>query len=100
MENITKGELQKKLQYLNLDLDNVPNEIVDYQPLNFNVSRLNNDKDHRIFRFVPIDKIDILISPCLRTDSLKDKAISREEFINNFSTDEDTFGQIVFIEAE
>ena len=73
MENITKGELQKKLQYLNLDLDNVPNEIVDYQPLNFNVSRLNNDKDHRIFRFVPIDKIDILISPCLRTDSLKDK---------------------------
>ena len=73
MENITKGELQKKLQYLNLDLENVPNEIVDYQPLNFNVSRLNNDKDHRIFRFVPIDKIDILISPCLRTDSLKDK---------------------------
>ena len=62
-----------KLDYLNLDLDNIPGEIIDHEPLNFNVSRLNNDKDHRIFRFVPIDKIDILITPCLRTDPLKDK---------------------------
>lgn len=73
MESITKGELQKKLDYLNLDLDDIPGELLDFKPLNFNVSRLNNDKDHRIFRFVPIDKIDILITPCLRTDPLKEK---------------------------
>ena len=73
MEKISKGELQKKLEYLNLNLDNIPGEILDHEPLNFNVSRLNNDKDHRIFRYVPIDKIDILITPCLRTDPLKDK---------------------------
>lgn len=73
MEKITKGDLQKKLEYLNLDLDKIPGDLLDYEPLNFNVSRLNNDKDHRIFRYVPIDKIDILITPCLRTDPLKDK---------------------------
>ena len=73
MEKITKGDLQKKLEYLNLDLDKIPGELLDHEPLNFNVSRLNNDKDHRIFRYIPIDKIDILITPCLRTDPLKDK---------------------------
>ena len=73
MEKITKGDLQKKLEYLNLDLDKIPGDLLDHEPLNFNVSRLNNDKDHRIFRYVPIDKIDILVTPCLRTDPLKDK---------------------------
>ena len=73
MEKISKGDLQKKLEYLNLDLDKIPGDLLDHEPLNFNVSRLNNDKDHRIFRYVPIDKIDILVTPCLRTDPLKDK---------------------------
>jgi len=73
VENVAKNDLQKKLNYLNLDLNHIPDEILDFTSLNFNVSRLNNDKDHRVFRFVPIDKIDILITPCLRTDPLKEK---------------------------
>lgn len=73
MDKITKGDLQKKLKYLNLDLEKIPEEITEYKPLNYNVSRLNNDKDHRVFRYVPIDKIEILFTPCLRTDPLKEK---------------------------
>ncbi len=73
MDKITKGDLQKKLKYLNLDLEKIPEEIIEYEPLNYNVSRLNNDKDHRVFRYVPIDKIEILFTPCLRTDPLKEK---------------------------
>lgn len=73
MENIEKDDLQKKLDYLDLNLDDVPDELTDFKPLNFNVSRLSNDRDHRVFRFIPIDKIDILITPCLRTEPLKDK---------------------------
>ena len=72
MENIT-NDLQKKLDYLDLDLEDIPDDVTNFKPLNFSVSRLNNDKDHRIFRFVPIDQIDILITPSLRTDLLKDK---------------------------
>ena len=73
VEKDSKGDLQKKLKYLELDLDDIPDKLVDFKPLNFSTSRLNNDKDHRVFRFVPIDKIDILITPTLRTDPLKDK---------------------------
>ena len=73
MDKFTKGDLQNKLIYLNLELEKIPEEIIEYEPLNYNVSRLNNDKDHRVFRYVPIDKIEILFTPCLRTDPLKEK---------------------------
>jgi len=73
VDKVTKGDLQKKLKYLKLDLEKIPEQLTEYKPLNFNVSRLNNDKDHRVFRYVPIDKIEILFTPCLRTDPLKEK---------------------------
>jgi len=70
---INKNDLTEKLNYLGLDLDNTPECLYDFHPLNFNVSRLNNDKDHKVFRFIPIDKIEILITPCLRSDSVREK---------------------------
>jgi len=100
VENVTKSELLKKLKYLNLDLDDVPSEVTDYRPLNFSVSRLNNDKDHRVFRFVPIDKIDILITPCLRTDPLKDKysqAVPLYKYILPAESDEDIERYTMFL---
>lgn len=91
-KNIIKGEIQKKLDYLKLDLDDIPGILTDFEALEFNVSRLSNDKDHRIFRFVPINKIDILITPCLRTDPLKDKyskAVPLHKFIIQGDKEED-----------
>lgn len=100
MEKISKGDLQKKLDYLNLDLDNIPGEVIDHEPLNFNVSRLNNDKDHRVFRFVPIDKIEILITPTLRTDPLKEKyakAMPLHKYILPAESDEDVENYTTFL---
>ncbi len=73
VESTHKGEILEKLKYLNLDIDNVPEKLLSYEPLNFTTSRLNNDKNHKIFKFIPIDKIEILLTPCLRGDSVKDK---------------------------
>ena len=73
MEKDIKNDLSRKLDYLGLDLENIPEFLYDFKPLEFNLSRLNNDKDHRVFKFVPINKIDILITPCLRSDTVKEK---------------------------
>ena len=67
------GDLMTKLEFLGLNLDEVPEFLKDFSPLNFNTSRLNNDKDHRVYRYVPIDEIEILITPCLRSDDIKKK---------------------------
>lgn len=100
MEKVSKGDLQKKLRYLNLDLEDIPEEITEFKPLNFNVSRLSNDKDHRVFKYVPVDKIDILFTPYLRTDSLRDKyskAIPLHKFILPAEEEEDIERYTLFL---
>lgn len=97
---VSKGDLQKKLRYLNLDLEDVPEDITEFKPLNFNVSRLSNDKDHRVFRYVPVDKIDILFTPYLRTDDLRDKyskAIPLHKFILPAKEEEDIEKYTLFL---
>ena len=88
----SNGDLTNKLQFLGLDLENIPEYLKDFSPLNFNTSRLNNDKDHRVYRFVPIDKIEILITPCLRSDDIKKKyteAVPLGKFLNSEGDEDD-----------
>ena len=86
-----KGEILEKLKYLNLDLDNIPEQILRYEPLNFATSRLNNDKAHRVFKFIPIDQIEILLTPCLRGDSVSQKyskSMPLKQYLNPEKTEE------------
>ena len=78
-----KRDLISKLDYLGLNLENINTALYDFNPLNFNVSRLNNDKDHKVFRFIPIDKIEILLTPSLRSDSVREK-YSKAEPLRNY----------------
>ncbi len=91
MDKAIKSDLIQKLDYLGLDLENIPEFLYDFEPLNFNLSRLNNDKDHKVFRFVPINKIDILITPCLRSDPVREKyskAFPLGSYLANEETEE------------
>lgn len=84
MEAINE-DLVSKLKYIKLDLEDIPDCLNEFNALNFNVSRLNNDKDHRVFKFIPIDRIEILLTPCLRGDTLKEKyskAVPLYKFLN------------------
>lgn len=86
------GDLTTKLSFLGLDLEEIPEYLRDFSPLNFNTSRLNNDKDHRVYRYVPIDKIEILFTPCLRGDDIKKKyseAVPLGKFFGTEGDEED-----------
>lgn len=86
------GDLLGKLDFLGLNIEKIPEFLKDFSPLNFNTSRLNNDKDHRVYRYVPIDEIEILITPCLRSDDIKKKyseAVPLRRFFNPEGDEED-----------
>ena len=90
--NFQAEDLKEKLNYLDLDFKNLPDSLTEFNALGFNISRINNDKDHKIYRFVPIDKIEILLTPCLREDSVKDKynkAVPLYKFFEKPQTGED-----------
>ena len=86
------GDLLSKLDFLGLNIEKIPEFLKDFSSLNFNTSRLNNDKDHRVYRYVPIDEIEILITPCLRSDDIKKKyseAVPLGRFFNPEGDEED-----------
>ena len=89
MESNLKDDLNSKLNYLGLNLNKVPDSLNEFHPLNFNVSRLNNDKDHKVFKFIPIDKIEILLTPTLRSDSVREK-YSKAEPLSTYLAGEKT----------
>ena len=68
-----ENEEQDKLDFLGLNLEKVPKFIKESEVPSFNISRLNNDKDLKIYQFIPIDKIEILLTPTLRSDNVKIK---------------------------
>ena len=102
-KGVGNSEIEEKLNYLGLNLPTVPKFIDDSILPTFNISRLNNDRDLNVYKFVPIDQIDILLTPNLRSDTIKKKyeeALPLKVYLNSEGTEDEklmyeTFAQIV-----
>lgn len=73
MGKITKEEIISNLKYLGIDDGNFPDYLKEYNPVSFRTSRMQNDKDHKLFQYVPINKIEILFTPKRRNDNIQEK---------------------------
>ena len=73
-KNIEKNsEIKEKLEYLNLDLDHLPESLKEYNGINFKTFKGYDEKKYKQYRFVNINEIEILISQTNRIDSIKEK---------------------------
>ena len=103
MKRVINDELSENLEILGLNLEKIPKFIKDANIPSFNTSRINNDKDLKVYKFVPIDEIEILFTPCLRSDDIKEKyseAVPLKFFLNMDGDEEEvalfkTFSKIV-----
>ena len=81
-----KNGIKEKLDYLGLDLDNIPNEIKNYKPLEFRIPKFYEEKQYKQYRYVPVKNIQILLSPTNRLDDIEEKykkARPLEEYLDN-----------------
>jgi len=69
----TENNIKEKLEYLNLDLNKVPDFLKKYEPLDFRISNGINDTEQIVFKYIPINKIQILITPNTRNADLRVK---------------------------
>ena len=103
MKFFEDDELKEKLDFLNLNLKKLPKFLRDASVPSFNTSGLSSDKDLKIYKFIPIDQIEILFTPCLRSDNIKKKyseAVPLKFFLNSDGDEEEimmfkTFAKIV-----
>lgn len=69
----TKEDIKEKLNVLGLDLENLPTFLTEPKPIIFNPSRLNNDKELKVYKYVSIKDIEIYCTTAYRDDSIKEK---------------------------
>lgn len=65
--------ISDKLEYLGLDLDNIPEKLKKYKPLEYRVPRFYDEKQYKQYRYIDIKDIQILLSPTNRLDELGEK---------------------------
>ena len=88
-KNIENSKMIKeKLEYLSLDLEKLPKEMQNYQPLEFRIPKFYEEKQYRQYRYLPIKDIQILLSPTNRLDEIEEKykkARPLAEYLDNKS---------------
>lgn len=65
--------ISDKLEYLGLDLDKIPQNLKEFEPLEYRVTRFYDEKKYRQYRFIDIKDIQILLSPTNRLTDLNEK---------------------------
>ena len=83
-------EIEEKLNYIGLDLEKIPKNIVDSEPLKFRAMKAYDEKNYIQYRFVSLKDIKILISPTNRLEELSEKyskARPLEDYIDNSKED-------------
>lgn len=65
--------IQKKLEYLCLDLNNIPKKLIKFDPLEVKINKFNDEKQYRQYRYIPVEDIQILLSPTNRLDEIEEK---------------------------
>ena len=67
------SKIQKKLDYIGLDLNRIPKQLQEYSDINFRTIKGFNEKKYKQYRFIDVRDIEILLSPTNRMESIKDK---------------------------
>ena len=65
--------ISDKIEYLGLDLDNIPEKFKKFDELEYRVPRFYDEKQYRQYRYIDIKDIQILLSPTNRLQDLNEK---------------------------
>ena len=72
-KTVKTAGLEDKLEYLGLDLNKIPKTLLEYEPIEYRVPRLYEEKQFRQYKYVPVKNIEIFLSPTNRLDPLEDR---------------------------
>lgn len=66
-------DIQEKLKFLKLNLNKLPKSLTDDLDINIRPARNYEEKKYRVYKYVPISKINILLTRANRLNSLQEK---------------------------
>lgn len=74
MPKITnENSIEEKLNYLGLDLAKIPEFFKEYKNLEYRPVKAFDENTYKVYKYVPISKIQILLTPMNRLNTIKEK---------------------------
>lgn len=65
--------LENNLEYIGLNLSKIPNFLKQYEGLNFRPSKSYDETVYKVYKYINIKEIQILITPCDRLTDIKER---------------------------
>lgn len=69
----TNDNITDKFKYIGLDLDNIPKFIKDFEPLDYRPSKYNDEHVYKVYKYININDIQILLTPTNRLSDISEK---------------------------
>ena len=69
----TNENIVNNLKYLGLDVENVPNSIKEFVPLDYRPSKFNDEHNYKVYKYVNVEDIQILLTPTNRLCDISEK---------------------------
>lgn len=95
----TNENLTQKLNYIGLDLNNVPERLNFLQNINFRIHKNFNEKNYKIYRYINVQDIEIFLTPTNRITDYTEKcakALPIGAYLNS-NTEEDIERNVEFL---
>lgn len=100
MPKITKeNQMEEKLKYIGLDLENIPTFFEENQKMEYRPVKTVAENQYKVYRYIPISKINILLTPMNRLNTLKEKYASASNIMEYLKpkTEEDIIKHTTFL---
>ena len=88
-KEIREEEISKKLEYIGLNLEEIPETLKLVEDLEFKPSVSFDEKKYRQYRYIPVKEIEILLSPTNRLEDVKEKYEKARPLIDYIQTDKE-----------
>lgn len=73
MTKVTEDNIKEKLKYIGLDLRNIPDFLKTYKDLEYRPLKAYEENTYKVYKYIPISKIQILLTPKNRLNTIKEK---------------------------
>ena len=63
--------LKSKVEYIGFKLGEAPEFLREFEPLNYKVPKIYDETTYKVYKYIPVENIEILVTPTNRLDDLE-----------------------------
>lgn len=78
------NNVKEKLKYLGLDLNKIPKKYKEFDTLDFRPSKFGDERKYKVYRYLDVNDIEILVTPTNRTCDISEKYREGGSYIRIF----------------